>query len=228
MTRKLTTILSFIPFLASCQTYTMGTTSTQQFPVVFTGKTVNFIGNSITFGLYASDDAHRWTNLFTVGEGNTQNNMGISGEVLQTGFEGSVITFNRNTIPFYDTTQASLFISLGVNDILQNTTDFTPAKYSLVMDSTITFAINSRNWPHQRIVIVTPFAFLNDSQRHIDYSDTAVAVALRRSCTSANVYTPMKNSPVHATLYNADGIHPNDAGHAFIANFLLSLTYYQR
>lgn len=221
-------ILLFIPFIGYSQLYTMGVVSTQRDTVAFFGNTVNFIGNSITFGLYASDNAHRFTTLFSTSKGNIENNMGISGEVLQTGFEGSIVTFNRNTIPFYDVTQANLFISLGVNDILQSPTYFTPTIYSLTLDSVITFAINSRKWPHQRIVIVTPFAFLNDSQRHIDYCDTAIAVSVRRDCTSANVYTPMKNSPVHATLYNGDGIHPNDAGHAFIDSVLLTITYYQR
>jgi lysophospholipase L1-like esterase len=224
------------------QTYNMGLISTNRDTVPFFGKNIVFIGNSIVqgFGVSASD---KFTTVFTTAKGGVEVNMGISGQVLEIGGTCGNTFFDRNTIPFYSSSYAAIFICLGVNDLGLNTPAFTSARYGLTLDSVVSFSINSRNWPHQRIVIVTPFWFTNyaiydtytgcghvtsDATVHAAYVASATSVANSRGCTLADIYTAMNNSPSKGTFLQADGLHPNTTGHAFIASFIGALTYYQR
>lgn len=204
-------------------------------------KKVAFFGNSITLGVGASDNFHRWTNLYSTIVGCEQINYGISGQIMENG--GCTTVFDSSTIPNYDGTYGALFISLGVNDILVNKTTMTPAGFYAKYIRVIDYAINSRGWPEKRIVLLTP-SYLStagyasivgicsistpaDDTRAQAYEDKVIAVAkIKRTCL-ANIRQAMLAYGTPNDLLS-DGVHPNDLGHAFIANYLSNMTLIQQ
>jgi lysophospholipase L1-like esterase len=243
--KNLLFIFLFFSICVKSQTY-IGKPDT----VYFSGKTVVFIGNSITAGFNSSDNAHRYVNIFATTKSATLSNLGISGQVLQNGtvcIGNTFPIFDKTTIPtFISSTYAELFIALGVNDIGLNSVGgavpLTSAQYALTYDTVLNYAISTKGWPPHRITIVTPFWFTNyafynsytgcghvqaDTVRHQAYVAASIAEGQKWNCTIADAYTAMNSSVSKGTFLSGDGLHPNDTGHAFIASFLLSVKYLQ-
>ena len=211
--------------------------------IIFSGKTVIFIGNSITVGASASDNAHRWTTIFCANKGSTEVNMGISGQVLQNGTVCGRTVFDKTTIPSYSAgTHAALFISLGVNDIGLNNGTMTPEGFRATLLEAVDYAHFTKAWPYAAIVLVTPFYYTAQGYnayvgacgvttaanvaRHESYKDEVSAVASLRQTVLLDAYTAMKNSSSPASLISTvDGIHPVDSGHAFIASFAAAQSF---
>lgn len=218
--------------------------SIQKLPVTginYFNKTITFFGNSITAGTGASIAAKRWTSLVTTNLGAVEDNRGISGTVLQkgtpinpTGGSPNMID-NVTTIPIKDTTKCLLVISYGVNDMGWTTGDYTPANFKLAYDSVLKYAINTKKWNRQNILIlgtgyvdqtgynlygalsgnVTPTV-----ARHLSYNAAIKETAEKWGVLYTEFYTPMSNNG-DSSLLGTDGLHPNDNGHAFMANLVL-------
>jgi lysophospholipase L1-like esterase len=209
----------------------------------FTGKNVVFVGNSITAGTAASDAAHRYTNIFATGKSATLVNMGIGGQVIQaaTMCGGLHPAFDRTTIPSYSGSYAALFIALGVNDIGVNNGLMTSTDFKSDLESIIDYAVATKGWAIERIILITPFwceqagrdlyvgscgvSVAADEARADDYALKITEAASEKGCILADVYTAMKDSASPSSLISGDGLHPNNTGHAFIAAYLLSLSY---
>jgi lysophospholipase L1-like esterase len=212
-------------------TYYTVTASTNE---SWTGTQVTFEGDSITNGVGASDSAHRWTSLLSALRGNTERNRGFNSETMQDNgcsypeFAG---TFSKAAGDKY------LFMALGVNDVGVNTSSMTPANFQTTYQGWIT-TILGMGWSASDLVLLTPY-YINgysnyvggcgvstpaDVTRHEQYVQKVKDLALANHCILADIYTYMKNT-VGIDSMLSDGVHPNDTGHALIADFLNNLNY---
>lgn len=209
--------------------------------ISFTGKRMTFIGNSITAGFSATDTFHRWTNLFVASKGGYSNNLGISGQVMQYNPLCGSTTFDKTTIPTFTASDAILVISLGINDMGYNITSanlpkFDVNAFELKYNEVIQYAINTKSWPSYRIILITPYwinstgyssyvgtcncTIPSTTARHDSYAQKVIDIAHNNNCKVVDVYSAMRDSPLNSTFLSGDGLHPNNIGHAFIANVI--------
>lgn len=241
--RKTLTILLTILFFISCANCQkiLGIKQGGNSGIIFTGHTVVFFGNSITYG-YNVDPSERWTTLFCAAKEAIEDNHGVNSMTMQNagslGCSGPVI--NPADIPTYISgTHAALFISLGINDCGWNRDDnaFNPIAFKAKYDRVIDTAINIKGWPANNIFLLTiykPFSWqiyansgcsghvtmAPDANRIRDYKDAIISEALSNGCHLVDIGTAM--SGLDAGFYQADQLHPDSDGHLFIANFLIS------
>jgi lysophospholipase L1-like esterase len=233
---KLLIILLF-PFTACAQVLGFGGIIQTAPPPVdtipFFGRTTVFCGNSITLGVAASPMlTNRWTTLFSTAKGTTEVNNGVSGMTMQSGGCGSV--FSNGYIPTYNSgTHAALIICLGINDVGNNIPALTAVGFKTAYQSALTNATVTKGWPPARIVLITPYwaftynAYVGscsvsvaaDLSRQTAYNTVVSEVATEYGTKFIDIYTPMK-AALDATYYNADQLHPNNTGHAWIASYL--------
>lgn len=201
----------------------------------FSGKTTVFIGNSITAGVYVTDPPNlRWTSLFSVARGTTQDNDGISGQVMQAGGGCGFFDFNPSAIPTYNSgTHAALIIGLGLNDCGYNNGTYTPTAFKTAYTTAITTALTTKGWPPDRVILLSlykPIDFTNyvsscgvsvaaDFTRAADYNTKISEVASENGCWYADVWTAMNG--LTTGFFMPDKLHPNDSGHQVIADFLI-------
>jgi lysophospholipase L1-like esterase len=219
-------------FLCACSN---GQTALGPKKGAFKGKTIVFIGNSITEGKGTSDEVHRWTTLVSGILGASENNMGVSGQVLQNGVSCSLHpVFDQTTTPAYSASKGALVISLGVNDAGTNNGVLNAADFKDAYLSYIDYAVNVKKWPRSKIFLLTPHyitgydAFLGacgvsapgDEKRLKQYVAEVKNVAATKGVNVIDINDAMKNHSDPASLLGADKIHPNNAGHAFIADYI--------
>ena len=199
----------------------------------FANKTSVFVGNSVTAGSITSDPSLRWTSLFCSSKSGTEDNLGVSGMTMQAN-TCPLPYFDPANIPVYNSgDHAALFIDLGTNDCGINIPAMTPAGFKTAYTTAVQFAINTRGWPANLIILINlyqPFSFdiyatgvcgttvAADGIRAAAYNLAVQEVANENGCYHVDMYTAMTG--LSAAYFNADELHPNDAGHAFIANYL--------
>jgi lysophospholipase L1-like esterase len=202
-----------------------------------------FFGDSITMGVGASNDAHRWSALYCAAKGDIEENHGVSGSPLQnsTPLNPTGAPNFRDAasqlIPTYIIGYGKLFISYGTNDVGLNLVNFTAANYKQQLKEVISIAI-SKNWPLRDIIVESP-SYYEQSGRdgYVGLYGVTIAADLTRheahvlaanqACLETGVvfddsYAYMKNNG-GASLLRPDGLHPNDAGHLAKATHKLTL-----
>jgi lysophospholipase L1-like esterase len=206
-------------------------------------RTHVFFGDSITLGVGASDDAHRWSSLYCAAKGDIEENHAVSGQPLQnstplnpTGAPNFRDSAN-GLIPTCHIGHGKLFLSFGTNDVGLNLGNFTTANYKQQLIDVINIAI-SRGWPLRSIVVESP-SYYEQSGRdgYVGLYGVTVAADLARheahvlaasqACLETGVvfddsYAYMKNNG-GSSLLRPDGLHPNDAGHVVKAAHKLTL-----
>lgn len=225
----------FISVFAKAQIF-FGTIVSDFPPINWSGHTTVFIGNSIVLGnIGPSDNAHRWTTLFSGVKGTTESNFGISGQMMCANTCPKT-TFNKTTIPVYNSsTHAALIFCIGINDIGNNQGGtITSTLFKSTYVTAIDYAINTRGWPPSKIVLITPTwansystyvggcsgtNILPDVTRQTDFNTKVQEVAAQFGTRFVDLYTPMK-AALNSTYFAVDGLHPNDLGDAWIASYL--------
>lgn len=208
----------------------------------FKNKNIYFYGNSITYGGIVSDIKYRWTTRFSSYVGATEINRGIPGSTLEKAFPenplggGSKNFVSRmDSVPIMGDNDALLAISYGQNDVIYTGVNYTPQNYEKQLDSCINIIINNKNWSAQRILII-PSYYMDSvgyataasvtglaaptKARHLAFIEAGKRVATKYGTLFLDAYTVLKENGGDAIL-NSDGIHPNDTGHAIIANAVL-------
>ena len=115
----------------------------------------------------------------------------------------------------------------------------TSSVYQTTLDSIVGYAISAKGWNSTKIILLTPFyitttgysSFVGscsvttaaDTTRHQAYSTAVISVATSRGTQSVDIYTYMKNTSGIDTMISSDGVHPNNTGHALIADYLISI-----
>lgn len=199
-----------------------------------TGNTVFYNGDSITVGVGASDNAHRWTTLLSVAKSWTETNNGLSGYVITPNACRPYwnYTTGGQAIPTKTADMRFVLISFGVNDAFVNP-EITPAAYQAEIELAIDMAV-SRGWNAMRCIVNAPFyttfdgnsvnycdPILSDEARKLLFVSAAQAAAATKGAFFIDVFNHMKNNGGGSLL--ADSIHPNDAGMQVIADYIGSI-----
>lgn len=199
-------------------------------------------GDSITAGTGATTEAQRWANIVASTRGWSLINSGISATVLQNTVQntvavigGAVTNNGRDTAATRVTqyTPGRVCILYGLNDLRLNDAAISAENYQNDLGEVVD-AIVTAGTPANQIVIGSPPYIPSDSyaenapwnggtaEKHATYVAAAAAVAASKGTKYIDVYAWMLANGGD-TLISADGIHPNDAGHAQIAAAFLSV-----
>lgn len=200
-----------------------------------------FFGDSITFGLNASDAAHRWVNLVAESQGWTNFiNAGISGSHMQNSLNKLGVPFADNgRDTYFDRVQVyfpnKVFIMYGMNDFRYTGSNFTVANfqndYGEVVDALIASGVAADDMILGTIPYVPASTYTANSPDynggtlaiHLDYNAAIRTIATGRGTRFVDVYTAMLTNGGDALV--DDGVHPNDEGHQVIADaFIEGLT----
>jgi lysophospholipase L1-like esterase len=204
-----------------------------------------FFGDSITLGTGASDAAHQWTNLVIASKGYVNTiNAGIGATILQNTVQNSVDTIGgaavNNGRDTYSTRVLNhypkrVFIHYGINDLRLNDVAITSANYGNdlgeIVDGIIAAGTSPQNIiigspsyciPSEYSSFVSPFDG-GSTEIHQSYVAQCAAIAAAKGTRYADVYQWMIDHGGDTLLPGTNTVHPNDAGHAAIANAFLSV-----
>ncbi len=245
--RKILSILFFLPFACNGQTYELlgvynGSTGT---PITFTGKTAVFVGDSYMAAPWCTGSVTIPSYFATV-TSSTATNLGISGQVLQNDVSTcspARTVFDQTTIPTYvDGTHSVLFIALGTNDVGVNNGDMTPADFETTLESTITYASDTKGWPLKRIIVVTSYytaqagrdlyvgdcgvTVAADATRLVAYVNAAISAASDAGTNLLDIYQVQVDTGSPASLLAGDSLHPNATGADLIATTMATTIFY--
>ena len=200
----------------------------------YSNKKLYFFGDSYTAASGASSVDLGYSTLLAKMLNADEKNFGIGGSTLEKripiNYQGTVNMVDRlNTVPQKDTTMSMAIIALGLNDIGQNGTDYTPQNY-ITDYHTVVNSFFAKGWKKSDLLLISPFyigkagyktyAKISGNpaptrSRHLEFITATKQVADFYEIKFLDIFQDqIKND---TTLF-ADGIHPNDTGYAFIAN----------
>ena len=204
------------------------------------GKTITFLGDSITYGVGASSTENRYSSVLASSLGMTEINMGISGTVMCTGGHR---TSRLNDIQNISLDSDYVGILLGVNDFDQCKNNETSKYYSLgefgssdtttvygALDKMCSELVKRFASTDTKVFLMTPVitSWNNSVSGTRDWDQSKVnacGYTLRELC-DAIVEVATYYGIITLDLYElcemsssdfSDGIHPNDSGAKKIA-----------
>ena len=198
------------------------------------GKKINFLGDSITEGVGASEYAHCYVEQFAAATGAVCRNYGISGtRIAKRRVPYEIPEFDRyyaSRVPEMDPDADVVVVFGGTNDDghgdapLGEMSDRTVWTYYGALHVLFTALIEK--YPTAQIVILTPLHREDEEKRTPilkPFVDATRQVAEYYSLPVLDLwanYGIQPRIPVMKNMYVPDGLHPNDAGHAILANKL--------
>ena len=198
------------------------------------GKKINFLGDSITEGVGASEYAHCYVEQFAAATGAVCRNYGISGtRIAKRRVPYEIPEFDRyyaSRVPEMDPDADIVVVVGGTNDYghgdapLGEMNDRTIWTYYGALHVLFTALIEK--YPAAQIVVLTPLHRDDEEKRTPTlkpFVDATRQVAEFYSLPVLDLwanYGIQPRIPVMKNMYVPDGLHPNDAGHAILANKL--------
>ena len=201
------------------------------------GKTINFIGDSITYGVGPSSFDKTYHALIAQREGIIAKNYGLSASKIAKYVEpvydlGDLMPFCERAAEMDDADAVVVFG--GTNDygmgIPLCDADYSMDKYTFYGALNLLILTLLEKYPGKPIVFMTPVHRIGEKQAHYFCSKplSAYVQMIRDVCESyaIPVCDLYKNSGIYADdpaqrqLYIPDGLHPNDLGHELIASRL--------
>ena len=198
------------------------------------GKKINFLGDSITEGVGASEYARCYLEQFAAATGAICRNYGISGtRIAKRRVPYDIPEFDRyyaSRVPEMDPDADIVVVFGGTNDYghgdapLGEMNDRTVWTYYGALHVLFTALIEK--YPTAQIVILTPLHREDEEKRTPilkPFVDATRQVAEFYSLPVLDLranYGIQPRVPVMKEMYVPDGLHPNDAGHAILANKL--------
>jgi lysophospholipase L1-like esterase len=198
------------------------------------GKKINFLGDSITEGVGASEYAHCYVEQFAAATGAVCRNYGISGTRIakrRVPYENPEFDrYYASRVPEMDPDADVVVVFGGTNDYghgdapLGEMSDRTVWTYYGALHVLFTALIEK--YPAAQIVIITALHREDEeAQTPIlkSFVDATRQVAEYYSLPVLDLwanYGIQPRIPVMKNMYVPDGLHPNDAGHAILANKL--------
>ena len=198
------------------------------------GKKINFLGDSITEGVGASEYAHCYVEQFAAATGAVCRNYGISGtRIAKRRVPYEIPEFDRyyaSRVPEMDPDADVVGVFGGTNDYghgdapLGEMNDRTVWTYYGALHVLFTALIEK--YPTAQIVILTPLHREDEEKRTPTlkpFVDATRQVAEYYSLPVLDLwanYGIQPRIPVMKNMYVPDGLHPSDAGHAILANKL--------
>lgn len=198
------------------------------------GKKINFLGDSITEGVGASEYAHCYVEQFAAATGAVCRNYGISGTRIakrRVPYENPEFDrYYASRVPEMDPDADVVVVFGGTNDYghgdapLGEMNDRTVWTYYGALHVLFTALIEK--YPTAQIVILTPLHREDEEKRTPilkPFVDATRQVAEYYSLPVLDLwanYGIQPRIPVMKNMYVPDGLHPNDAGHGILANKL--------
>lgn len=198
------------------------------------GKKINFLGDSITEGVGASEYARCYLEQFAAATGAICRNYGISGtRIAKRRVPYDIPEFDRyyaSRVPEMDPDADIVVVFGGTNDYghgdapLGEMNDRTIWTYYGALHVLFTALIEK--YPAAQIVVLTPLHRDDEEKRTPTlkpFVDATRQVAEFYSLPVLDLwanYGIQPRIPVMKEMYVPDGLHPNDAGHAILANKL--------
>jgi len=198
------------------------------------GKKINFLGDSITEGVGASEKARCYVERFAAETGAICRNYGISGtRIARRRVPYDNPNFDRDypsRVPEMDPDADVVVVFGGTNDYghgdapLGEMSDRTVWSYYGALHVLFTSLIEK--YPMSSIVVLTPLHREDEEVRQPFLKSFVDATRQVAEYYSLPVLDLWANSgiqprvPVIKTIYAPDGLHPSDAGHAILANKL--------
>lgn len=204
--------------------------------------TVYFFGNSITFGVGATSNRYRWTSLLSYMLGAVEKNFGVSGSTMQKrtpvdpfGVSSVNMQDRLYEIPAYGVNSRGIFVSYGQNDYGYTGANYTTANFKIDYKVFIDTCI-ARGWPTNKIFLLTP-GYLGAQgytnyglttglsaptrTRHLDFNTAVQELSTENSTNFVDIYnSQLRNDS--SILIGPDFLHPNNGGHAMIAQTVYS------
>ena len=190
----------------------------------YQGTIFGFIGDSITQGYRATSDAKRWSTLVSRIFGATEKNVAVGGTGFTTSpqsdrFDGQA---DKLVAAVGENAPVSIvFISGGVNDLSVNI-----QLGASVLESTVSKVRTA--FPLARIIVTIGLSGTMEKGRHssnkpmrerMHYYSALCEKAASLGCEVMAGYYMTSVNPAYSS---DDGLHPNDAGHALIGEFMAS------
>lgn len=209
------------------------------------GKTINFLGDSITFGVGASCDDKCYVNVFKKLSKANVNNYGISGTRIAKQIKPYCIDCDPyDFVSRYTQMDDAdvVFVFGGTNDFGHGDAEL--GDFSSSNPYTFCGALNILlkglcvKYCGKVIILVTPLhrctenerVFSDSGHQFTEYIDAIIEAGRRFSVPVLDLYATsgiQAEIPEIKELLIPDGLHPSDAGHSIIAhrmyNFIKSL-----
>jgi lysophospholipase L1-like esterase len=202
--------------------------------LAWSGKTIMFCGDSWIAGVAASPTSNRWSTLFAAGKSGTESNNGSSGATMSPDSCAGYISYSLGLVPSYTSSYRALFIALGLNDIGKNVNYQSADRFDSAYNAFLNTVINTKGWPDSLVYLVTPGRVLSytswtgtcgitaaNTTRHELFNSKIQALATTWGCNYVDVYTPMNAASLNSSYYGDDA-HLNNAGHDWLADWLLA------
>lgn len=213
-------------------------------------KTVNnavFYGDSITVGAFAtgwdsSDKSNTWVGKlldarYTPYDGNDSQNYGVVSMCLQNVNDNTnsleyvfdnpnYIQYGSRIVPYNDTFK-NIFLAFGTNDCFQYNDENNPITNYTISLQHIFDRLISVGWPVEKMVMVNGFILdYSIQQNPVQARHLSIVSQIENFCAANNIkcidtYNYMVNNG-GLSLLSDDGVHPNDDGHAAIAECILA------
>lgn len=200
---------------------------------------LTFVGDSITFGLHASDSNHSYPAVISRTTGITVYNEGVSSATWQNGSGNDTISLVTRSKSIDFARGNTIVLFAGTNDFAQalpigKLTDTTD-KTMLGAINTVIKNIYAKN-PAADIRLVLPMwrARINDASKFVDietipndkglylkdYNDAIKSVGERYHLPTLDLYHDLNINELNYKHWLADGLHPNDVGYEKLANIM--------
>lgn len=210
----------------------------------YSADTIYVFGDSYTQGVGATKNANIYVNQLGNLMGLPVKNLGASGTVLEKrspndpfGSTPNMID-HQGAIPTFGSKMAYLIIAYGFNDVLYNGANYTSANFSTDYTTILNTAITTRGWPASKVLLVTPFyptqniknfyhASTGTAQvtkaRESAFNSAALSLASSFSTKVFDAYAAVSHRQDSLLIFAADGIHPGDEYHQFLAQQIFNV-----
>lgn len=200
---------------------------------------LTFVGDSITYGLHASDSSHSYPSIISKNANITVYNEGVSNSTWQNGSANDTISLVSRSKSIDFTRGNTVVLFAGTNDFAQSLpigalTDTTDKTMLGAINLVIQNIYGKNSAADIRLILPMWRARINDTNAPVDIENTANSIGkylkdYNDAIMSAGEYY---HFPVLDLYHNfgvnklnyanwlADGLHPNDAGYAKLANVI--------
>ncbi len=193
--------------------------------VIESNPILGFVGDSITAGQGATSFSAAWTNIVQSGIGCSSTNVALPSATMFQPASGIVIQSVRDQIA--QLSANTWIIMAGTNDY-----QFDPAANGTQADADLfqfyaTLVANKLKANGKRVIMTSP-EFRTTGAGGLTlakgrmYATSAAAAAAAAGVEFIDIDLLFRNQTTPDDFMNVDGIHPNDAGHALMAEAILN------
>jgi lysophospholipase L1-like esterase len=188
------------------------------------------IGDSITFGAGVSDSwDNGWFQQSAFAHGARKHVSAIFGGLTVGSAVGAVNTglpVEHRYLKLKNISPDVVTVLCGTNDqdptIVDATTNGNPTLIAAYQAGLTTILTEIKTWGTTAVMLSPPYNERDTLTKQLVYASAAMAAASAAGVTGINVVLEMVSTGDPGQFFDADPIHPNQAGHNFISSLLLA------